>query len=389
MKQLPLPDCNTAVTLLHTLAGRAPKVGPHAVDRPLILYGAGNLGRLAAELLGTLGIEVAYAVDQAPPKDGLLLGKIPVIQPERAPKADRENHLLAVCVVLAPYAPIYESLTGQGWRNVFPFYDIAEAYAEKLPMGNGWFTGELDETDRMAIERTLLSWDDDISRAAHLQFLAWRMHREEWCFDDAEVNTNDRYFPAFIRQLLGNDEAFLDAGAYLGDVCHRFESITGGRYSELNAIEADPKNNAQLRSNLAQRETTASGNIRIFDFALGNGSEISNFCSELGIGARLFPAGSTSVECRRLDDLELNFSFAKLHLEGGELDAITGGLTSFKLSRPILAITIYHSKDGLYRIPLLLMEHLENYRFFLRVHAWCGTGVVLYGIPIERYKTQP
>ena len=384
MKQLPLPDRNTAVRLLHTLAGRVPEVGPRAVDRPLILYGTGNLGRLAAELLDKLGIEVAYAVDQSPPKDGLLLDKIPVIQPEMAPKADRESHLLAICVVLAPYAPICESLISQGWRNVIPFYDIAEAYAAKFPMGNGWFAGGLEETERMAIERTLLKWDDDISRAAHLQFLAWRMYREEWCFDGAEINTSDRYFPDFIRHALRSDETFLDAGAYIGDVCRRFESIAGSRYSELIAIEADPKNNTQLRANLAQHESIASGNIRIFDFALSNKNGTVAFCSELGIGARVFLAGNNSIQCRRLDDLNLSFSFAKLHLEGGELDAITGAMNSFKRNRPILAITVYHSKDGLHQIPLQLMENLENYRFFLRIHAWCGTGVVLYAIPTER-----
>ncbi len=384
MKQFQLPDRTAAVRLMRNLASRVPEVGPQAVDRPLVFYGAGNLGRLAAQLLDTLGIPVAYAVDRAPPENGLLLGKIPVILPDKAPKADRETHLLAVCVVLAPYQPIHESLVDQGWRHVFPFYDIAEAYTEKLPMGNGWFTGKLDEIDQRSLEKTLVAWGDDISRATHLQFLAWRMHRQEFTFVGTPINTKDRYFPDFICKLLREDETFLDAGAYLGEICLRFDSITGGQYSSLIAIEADPENYAQLHSRLANLRSITSKNILILNFALGCNDESANYCSELGIGARLFSAGSTSVRCCRLDDLDINYSFAKLHLEGGELDAIAGALKSLKRNRPILAITVYHSVDGLFRIPLLLMDELTNYQFFLRAHAWSGTGLVLYGIPEER-----
>lgn len=385
MSILALPDRVSALGLLQGLTDRAPTVGPRRVDKPLILYGAGNLGRLAAELLALLGIPVAYAIDCSPPADGLLLGRIPVIRPEEAPAGHYESHQVAVCVVLAPYTPILEYLNAMGWSHIAPFYDVAEAYANAVPMGNGWFAGELGRPDSDAIASVLQAWDDDISRAAHLQFLAWRLHREEWIFDGAPVNTQDRYFPDLIRSRLGENEVFLDAGAYLGDVVLRFDEISGGRFSEIIAVEADPANNTALRQRLADftRRHPQKG-LRIFDCALGRENRSAAFCSELGMGSRLFAGGRETVETRCLDNLYLSFSFAKLHLEGGELDALAGGIESLRRNRPMLAVTTYHNRDGLHAIPWLLMTHLEAYRFFLRTHAWCGTGVVLYAIPEER-----
>ena len=52
--------------------------------------------------------------------------------------------------------------------------------------------------------------------------------------------------------------------------------------------------------------------------------------------------------------------------------------------RPIVAATVYHNDDGIWRTALWLMETLPRYRFLFRLHSWCGTGAVIYAIPHER-----
>ena len=52
--------------------------------------------------------------------------------------------------------------------------------------------------------------------------------------------------------------------------------------------------------------------------------------------------------------------------------------------RPIVAATVYHNDDGIWRTALWLMETLPRYRFLFRLHSWCGTGAVIYAIPYER-----
>jgi hypothetical protein len=82
--------------------------------------------------------------------------------------------------------------------------------------------------------------------------------------------------------------------------------------------------------------------------------------------------------------LELQPTFVKLHLEGHELAALEGGLRTLQQHRPLIATTSYHNRLGLHELPRWLMDHVEGYRFLLRLHSWCGTGAVIYGIPAER-----
>jgi hypothetical protein len=77
-------------------------------------------------------------------------------------------------------------------------------------------------------------------------------------------------------------------------------------------------------------------------------------------------------------------SFLKLHLEGAELEALKGARELLRRDRPIVAATVYHNADGIWRTPLWLMETLRDYRFLLRIDSWCGTSAVVYAIPNER-----
>lgn len=384
MSRQELPDRAGALRILADLADRQPLVGPQAVDRPLVLYGAGNLGRLAAGMLAHLDIPVAYAIDRAPPEDELLLGSIPVFRPEAAPRGDHRSHLVAVCVVLAPYTPIEMSLREMGWRHVRPFYDVAEVYSGRVPLNNGWFAGGLDADDVTEIGRVLDAWGDDWSRAAHLQFLAWRVHREEWCFTEAPVTTNDRYFIPPVVDALGSQECFLDAGAWHGVVSERFLAETGGRFREVVAVEPDRENVRRLRDWLDGLSAVQAARIRVLEYALAEDDVELDFANGHDMTSRIMPGSPERVPARALDGLEIPCTFLKFHLEGGELEALRGGLKTIRDNRPIMAITVYHNRDGLWRTAAFLMDQLGDYRFLFRVHAWCGTGAVLYALPNER-----
>jgi len=384
LTRLELPGRDRAQALLADLARRTPCVGPRPVDRTLVLYGAGKLGRLAAELMVFLGIPIAYAIDRSPPADGLLLGRIPVYLPEEAPVADHTSHLVAVCVVLAPYEPIRTSLTEMGWRHVLPFYDVAEAYAGRVPLNNGWFAGPLDEEDQARIGQVLDGWDDDCSRAAHLQFLAWRVHREEWNFDGAKVDAGNRYFIPPLLRTLGTEEYFLDAGAWHGVVSQRFLSETGGRFKKIVAVEADSLNVRHLRAWMATLSPDVAARIEVRELALAEADGTESFAHGHDLASRLMAGVSGRVVACSLDGLDIPFTCAKFHLEGGELSALRGAVHTLVTQRPVMAVTVYHNRDGLWRIPEYLMNLLPDYRFLFRMHAWCGTGAVLYALPRER-----
>ena len=63
---------------------------------------------------------------------------------------------------------------------------------------------------------------------------------------------------------------------------------------------------------------------------------------------------------------------------------LRGAIDTLRRERPILAVTVYHNRDGLHATADWLMRMLSGYRFWFRIHSWCGTGALVYGIPEER-----
>jgi hypothetical protein len=72
-----------------------------------------------------------------------------------------------------------------------------------------------------------------------------------------------------------------------------------------------------------------------------------------------------------------------IHNEGLELETLWYYMDTIRTSRPKLAVACYHSSDGLWRIPKLLMENLAEYEFKFRLHAYMGLAAVLYCTPKE------
>ena len=379
----PLPSTVEARRLLDQLVSHRSTVGPQPVDRPLVLYGAGKLGRMACELFQRLQIPIVYVMDQSP-QGGLLFDTIPVIQSETAGDSDRETALVAVCVVNAAYEPIRDELASQGWRHILPVYDVLDAYSDRLPMGNGWFAGRLNEEDIANIGEVLAGWSDDWSRAAHVQFLAWRLHRWEWEFQDAPVCIDDRYFIEPIRRVLGERERFLDAGAYHGHVSARWLNLVQNQFEGMVAVEPDSQNVLELKRWITTLSSDVRTKVSVHDCALAAETGTGPYSHGSDLSSRLMVQAEGSVHCRRIDDLECPFTFGKIHLEGGELEALRGGTKTLQRERPMLAVTVYHNADGLWRTPTFLMEMLPDYHYFMRLHAWCGTGAVVYAIPRER-----
>jgi hypothetical protein len=73
-----------------------------------------------------------------------------------------------------------------------------------------------------------------------------------------------------------------------------------------------------------------------------------------------------------------------IHNEGCELMTIVQNLHLFVKYRPIIDVTVYHSRDGLWEIEKTLMDNLKDYRFEFRCHAYMGQAAIMYCTPNER-----
>lgn len=136
----------------------ATRIGPRKVDKPLVLYGTGQLGKLAVEMFRELRIPVAGIIDKA-----------------SVAGYTQKNSLIAVCVATSPFTAIYNELTLLGFNDIVPVWDVIEAYPE-LNIRNGWFANSKmtrDEQTNILLVRTNFVTEE--SRIAYTQFVIWRL----------------------------------------------------------------------------------------------------------------------------------------------------------------------------------------------------------------------
>jgi FkbM family methyltransferase len=381
------PNFLEAKNLLSQIASASIFCIPRSVNRPIVLYGAGDLGRMAREYFEQLEISIEFVVDKYPEKsqaDPFWEG-LQIIAPNNVELKTRKEVLLVICVVTSSYIEITEQLYLGGWTDIIPFYDIAEAYRDRHPLSNGWFATPFSANDIEHIEWVLERWADDVSRAHHLQFIAWRRLREEWLFADAPINTKNRFFIPEILSVLTKQESFVDIGAYVGSVSQHFIEVVDGCFQKIWLIEPDSTSLLGLEKTLSQLSIAIRDRITVIPVAVGSQGGERNFFQGLGYASQCSELGQRKLMVRKIDSLNLSPTFMKFHLEGAELDALKGAYNTISQYRPIIAVTSYHNHEGLWMLPQWLMNNLPNYRFYMRLHSWCGTGAVVYALSKKRF----
>lgn len=369
-----------AGTILKKVLSSKERLSPRKADKPVILYGAGSLGEMAREFFKGLCIPFRCVVDKNADRykaDQKWAG-IKLLRPDEVDEADKRNCLLVICIVTVPLVSLRDELKGAGWRDIALFYDVCEAYKDRYPLSNGWFLGNLDVKGTAAV-RAVFSALDGVSRLHYLQFLAWRKLRVELLARKISISMNDRFFIPEVLSALGTQEVFVDCGAHVGKVSKRFCEAVGGKYREIHAIEPDSINFAALKVNLAR-----TGNCSLLRRALADKTADAKFCQGFDYASKLSKAGRNKVKVAALDNLKIPATFIKMHLEGGELAALKGARRTIRQYRPVLAVTLYHNQDGVWKIPLYLMNNTRDYAHYFRLHSWGGTGAVFYSIPKER-----
>lgn len=367
--------------LLDNILSKQIKLNPRKIDKPVVLYGAGSLGKLAKDFFNYLSTPFLYVVDQKANQyqaDEYWKG-IKIIHPRDVKKIDKKNCLLVVCLVTIPLIELRDELKAVGWKDIAFFYDVSEAYRDRHPLSNGWFLGKLEIKEKKSIKKVFSSLADDVSRASYVQFLAWRKLRIELLFADLKINKDDRFFIPEITRTLNEREVFVDCGAHYGLVTENFLKIVNNKYKAIYLIEPDDAN-----FKIVERRLKKIPKTTIIKCALSDRNGEGRFYQGFDFASKLNKGGNKVVETVTLDSLKLKPTFIKMHLEGGELNALKGAVNTTQKYRPIIAVTIYHNSDGAWKIPLFLISKAKNYKYYMRLHSWGGTGAVFYAIPKER-----
>ncbi len=350
--------------------------------RPLVLFGAGRLGRRTLAGARAVGLEPVAFCDNNTALWGCEIAGLPVLSlPQAVAKlgksaafvitiwggnpndrmVDRERQLReAGCRTVLHFGLLY-------WRYpaLFPHYAANSAHL---------VLQQIDEVQACA-----QLWADDASRREYLAQVRWRLH-----FDFAGLPdpvAGPMYFRDELRQPL-TDEVFVDCGAYDGDSMRSFVAHTAGQFKKIFAFEPDPANFAKL-----QATSGADSQVSVRQAAVGRANGMIPFSAE-GSASSLAGKGTTQVECLALDSyLEGERpTLIKMDIEGFEPEALAGAREIIQRDAPALAICVYHAQDHLWKIPLQIHSYHPNYKFYLKPHVYDVWDLVCYAIPHQQVR---
>ncbi|MFT4144622.1 MAG: FkbM family methyltransferase [Mobilitalea sp.] len=180
-----------------------------------------------------------------------------------------------------------------------------------------------------------------------------------------------------------NDETIIDAGAFDGDTANEFLTKTKNKVNKLNIIcfEPDHFNFTKLCEKYSDNSS-----IQLFEAGLWRESTTLNFNNgEEGLSAvDDNQNGNTTITVVSLDEFfsekEYYPTFIKMDIEGSEVAALEGAQKLIRRYSPKLAICLYHKKEDLFEIPLMIRSYENKYKFYVRKHINTPSELVLYAI---------
>ena len=180
------------------------------------------------------------------------------------------------------------------------------------------------------------------------------------------------------------DKDIIDAGAFIGDSALVLANYTSRK---IYSYEASHFNYLKCIN------TTKANNIedKVVPLLLGlsdkSGILYSN-STDVSIGNTLYNEGKNPVYITTIDNevekRNLIPGFIKADTEGYEYKILIGALKTIKKYRPILSISIYHNKEGLFDIPDLI-KTFGNYHIEYRSPSQTPdfSELILFAYPAE------
>jgi FkbM family methyltransferase len=354
-------------------------------DMPIVLFGAGNLGRRTLDLLRAHGRPAAAFIDNASGLWGTAVDGVPVLSPADASARYAGDGLALVTIWRAEgghdFLVTRENLRNLGWRRVESFIPLFWGYgSDALP----YITIDLPTRVLEAREDVLAAaalWVEERSLREYVSQVRWRLTGDFSALSPAEP---DQYFAEGLVQV-GSDEVFVDCGAFTGDTLLDVARRVGS-WRAYHAFEPDPASFEALQAVVAALPEPLAHRVHVHRAATSDRPGTAWFTAT-GLGsAKLSVTGTYEVDCLAIDDVVTDSppTFVKMDIEGAEAAALAGARGGIRAGRPLLAISAYHKQTDLWELPRQIRDMAADYRMFLRPHAGEGFDTVLYAMPPER-----
>ena len=163
----------------------------------------------------------------------------------------------------------------------------------------------------------------------------------------------------------GDNEVYVDLGAYNGDTIDEFLHYTGGNYRKIVALEPNAKNFAKLQAHCADMPRVTLWELGAWDkntiLTFNNKAGRNSAISEEGVQTRVVTVDSILCGLRP--------TYIKADVEGADYETLLG-MRQALTYKPKLNFAAYHRFEDLYRLPLLIHQLNPAYTIQLRHHPY-------------------
>ncbi len=329
----------------------------------LSIFGAGMLG---VSLAGTLqrdrkDITIRSFVDSN--KTGTL-NNIPVLNPDIFFKRTEKDHL----VVVATHFWLREVLAllqDHGFVNI-----IISAI---IPEETGEYSQVLDKhlQDIRIIEKELTGTRSKMVWQAVIQGMRGDLSSLLQMF----LTRQGRQYLDHV--ILNKKNTVIEGGMFDGTNTRQFAEIVG---PEGKVIAFDP---------LPARIPDLPPQVVVENMALWK-ETTTLYLLDKGAGSTVSRTQADNAKPIRAVDLDSylrgqHADYIKLDVEGAELEVLQGAAETIRRHRPQLAVSIYHSPQDYFQVPLKIFSICTGYLFFLESYSPSMGDKILIAIPEEKY----
>jgi FkbM family methyltransferase len=373
---------------------------------PVVLFGAGSAGKELFPLFNKHGIDPLCFCDSNPERQEELCCGLKVLSPEELSRAHKDS--LIVVTATRHCNEIKMQLIQDGFPpdNILCSDEEAvKRYYSRVCLSHWTHEDLCAQEDSLSAAYNLMC--DDTSKRFFIQYLSILTNGSDYSsfcdfirqFSEPDLYTLNvtevyLYFNTDIVNFT-NDEVLVDCGAYNGDSAIAFINSCRKHhadYKHIYCFEPEPSLYSQLVDNMAKYP-----NVTTFNSGLWTHSTTLSFANteieRPGATRVIRDSGDihfsdekvanshirvTSIDEQVQDD---EVTFIKMDVEGSETEALQGAKSVIKRCTPKLAISIYHKRNDIFEIPLLIHSIYPGYRFYLKQFSNALSETVLFAIP--------
>ena len=317
---------------------------------PVAVYGTGNGADKVFDEFERLGITVSAVIAS----DGFVRKRtFRGFEVKSVSQAEKElgDFIVALCFA-SPLPQVIESIKELAKRHrvIMPSVPV---------FGDNIFNKDFLKNNLEKIKKAYSLLADEQSEKVFENIIRFQITGElNYCFE-CESSKDE----AFSLLDLGENESFLDLGAYRGDTVEEFLRYAKS-YGKIVAVEPDRKTFRKLETNCANIQ-----NCTLLNCGIWSHNCTLSFDSNKGRGTSAKESGeeAQAICADYITEKYGSFTYINIDIEGAESKMLEGASAALKTG-PKLCIAAYHRSEDIFELINKISEINPDYKIFLRHH---------------------